>query len=60
MAGSISIHRCDCGKFWELKKLKSPVRDKDDIHCTCGRTIIEWNGGVMYIAYPLKDVTESE
>lgn len=44
-----TIKRCECGRIYELRKIKVPVRDKDSIHCECGRELMAWNGGVMYI-----------
>lgn len=41
---------CDCGKRWTIYKRSVPMRDKDSIECDCGKTLLRWNGGVMYTA----------
>jgi hypothetical protein len=43
-----NIHTCECGRKWLLKKIKTIMRDSDSVSCSCGRQIIEWNGGLMY------------
>lgn len=49
-------HTCTkCGKQWLINKIKIIMRDKDSLECTCGETIIKWNGAVMYTAEPLKN-----
>jgi hypothetical protein len=39
---------CECGLTWELRKIKTIMRDKDSLNCDCGRELIEWNGGHMW------------
>lgn len=41
---------CACGALYKVKKFKTIARDKDSYKCNeCGRTLMEWNGGAMYI-----------
>lgn len=47
---------CECGRVWLLAKRNEPQRDKDDISCTCGRTLVSWNGGCVWTAKLIKDV----
>ena len=39
-----------CGKVWQIRKMKLPMRDKDELYCDCGHVLMSWNGGVMYMA----------
>jgi hypothetical protein len=50
-----TIHTCECGKRWTVRKIKTIMRDKDSAHCTCGGLIIEWNGGHTYGVTEIKD-----
>ena len=44
-------HTCECSAVYRLHKHKFPARDNDSKQCGfCDRTLIEWNGGVMYSA----------
>lgn len=44
-----------CGSIYELRKVKSPVRDKDSIICdVCDQILESWNGGVMYFSTLIK------
>lgn len=36
-----------CGTVYNVTKHKLPARDKDSIEC-CKKTLLSWNGGVMY------------
>jgi hypothetical protein len=29
------IIKCECGKTWELNRVKLGIRDDDSLHCTC-------------------------
>jgi hypothetical protein len=49
-AGVEGKHTCKCGLVWMLIQRKVPPRDKDDISCTCGRTLVSWNGGCVWTA----------
>jgi hypothetical protein len=55
MSDSRYVHECDCGRKWEVTKHKIPMRDKDKEKCICGRTIISWDGAVMYNARLIED-----
>jgi len=50
-----SVHTCQCGRRWSLQEIKSPMRDTDSAHCTCGLEIISWNGGHRYRVAEIKD-----
>jgi hypothetical protein len=47
---------CECGRVWLLAKRKVPQRDKDDLSCNCGKTLVRWNGGCVWTAKLIKDV----
>ena len=49
-----NIHTCECGRKWTVKKFKTIMRDSDSANCSCGRQIIEWNGGHMYRVTEIK------
>ncbi len=56
-AGKEGENTCpDCGRVWLLTKRKVPQRDKDDISCTCGRTLVSWNGGCVWTAELITEV----
>jgi hypothetical protein len=40
---------CECGLKWRLRRVKTIMRDSDSANCTCGRDLISWNGGHMWI-----------
>jgi len=46
------IKKCECGLTWKLTKHKAPfgIRDSDSLTCTCGRELISWNGGCIWVA----------
>jgi hypothetical protein len=46
---------CECGLVWYLSKRKEPQRDKDSISCTCGQTLVSWNGGCVWKAELVED-----
>jgi hypothetical protein len=50
---------CECGRVWLLSKRSVPQRDKDDISCTCGKTLVSWNGGCVWTAKLIKDIEGS-
>jgi hypothetical protein len=50
---------CQCGRVWFLTQRKRGQRDKDDLSCTCGRTLVSWNGGCVWTAKLIKDVDGS-
>ncbi len=54
-----SIVKCECGKTWRLTRVKMPygARDSDSAACTCGREVISWNGGHVYV---IEEVNTSE
>ena len=43
------IITCECGLKWSLRRVKTIARDSDSANCTCGRELIRWNGGHMWI-----------
>jgi hypothetical protein len=47
---------CECGRVWLLAKRRVPQRDKDDLSCNCGKTLVRWNGGCVWTAKLIKDV----
>ena len=59
-AGVEGRNTCECGRVWELTQRKEPQRDKDDISCTCGRTLVSWNGGCVWKAKLVSDVQDSK
>lgn len=50
---------CKCGRVYEEKETKLPMRDKDNYVCSCGHELNSWNGGVMY-SYKLVSKPEGE
>jgi hypothetical protein len=50
-----SIHTCECGRKWIVKKIKTIMRDNDSVYCSCGRQIVEWNGGHIYQVTEVKN-----
>jgi hypothetical protein len=55
-AGKKGNHTCECGREWYLSKRKEPMRDKDEISCYCGATLVGWNGGCVWTATLVKDI----
>ena len=49
------VHTCECGRKWTVRKVELIVRDNDSESCSCGRLIIEWNGGHLYLVTEIKD-----
>ena len=49
---------CKCGRKWYLDKRKLAMRDKDDVRCVCGEILAEWNGGVIWVATLVKDISK--
>src|ERR1039458_3687646 len=49
----------ECGRVWLLTQRKVPQRDKDDISCICGRTLVSWNGGCVWTATLIDDIVTS-
>jgi len=51
--------KCDCGKVWEITRVKMPygVRDNDSLSCTCGRELKVWSGGHTYTMEEVTDKT---
>jgi hypothetical protein len=45
---SRKIVECECGKTWELNRVKLGMRDDDSLHCSCGQVLIHWNGGYVW------------
>ena len=43
------IITCECGLKWNLRRVKIIARDSDSANCTCGRELIRWSGGHMWI-----------
>ncbi len=43
------IITCECGLKWSLRRVKTIGRDSESANCTCGRELIRWNGGHMWI-----------
>lgn len=37
-----------CGAVYEEKRIKLPMRDKDEEHCECGSLLKSWNGAEMW------------
>lgn len=49
------LENCPCGAQYKITEHKMIARDKDSIECRfCDRTMIDWNGGVMYSAQLIK------
>ena len=42
--------------MWLLAKRNVPQRDKDDISCTCGKTLVSRNGGCVWTAELIRDI----
>lgn len=59
MADVVTV-TCECGKTTRFRKLKSIMRDKDSAVCTCGRTVLEWNGGHYYVEVYDSDEKKSD
>lgn len=39
----------NCGSKYKLRKIKIPLRDKDNISCDiCNHVLLSWNGGEMW------------
>jgi hypothetical protein len=53
------VHDCECGLRWKVTEHKTlyGFRDSDSEHCTCGREIVRWNGGHVYLVEKLADTT---
>ena len=49
---------CECGRVWLLKEIRVPQRDKNSIECTCGRTLISWNGECFWKAELIEDISK--
>jgi len=47
-------YTCECGKRYEVTRHKLITRDRDEIDCSCGRRIIEWNQAASYVAREMK------
>lgn len=43
-----------CDRRYQLTRIKVGMRDKDSYICSCGTTVIEWNGGVIYQVSEIK------
>ncbi len=50
---------CECGRVWELKRIKIIMRDKDSLNCICGRELIHWNGGHMWTGTLVSDIRDA-
>lgn len=49
---------CECGRVWNLTQRKVPMRDKDSIQCLCGKTLVSWNGGCIWDADLIQDISK--
>lgn len=49
-----------CGRVWRIIDHKTIMRDKDSLECTCGRTLLRWNGGTMYSKELIKESDEKK
>lgn len=48
--------RCKCGRVYEEKRMRLPVRDVDSWSCVCGEVLREWNGGVCFGYRLIRDI----
>jgi len=56
------IKKCECGIVWKLKRIKSPfgIKDTDSIACSCGRKVITWSGGYLWVGEVMPDKENSK
>jgi len=55
MGSKSYVHVCECGKKWQVDRVKIIMRDSDSENCTCGREIVSWNGGHMFRVEEIKE-----
>lgn len=48
--------KCKCGRVYEEKRMRLPVRDVDSWSCVCGEVLREWNGGVCFSYRLIRDI----
>ena len=53
------IITCECGLKWRLHRVKAIARGSGSVNCTCGRELVNWNGGHMWIRDPKPIETQS-
>jgi len=56
------IKKCEYGIVWKLKRIKSPfgIKDTDSIACSCGRKVITWSGGYLWVGEVIPDKENSK